>query len=156
MLLISDANVFIDFETAGLTNQLFALDAIVATPDILYYSELAEQHAHLLECGLKLLEVRAEYVAQIPMWREKYGVRPSGNDYLALALAKQERSPLITGDQALKRAAEAELVEVHGTVYLLRKLFETGTVTKAEIQEAAAKMKEKKRRLPWNRIEEMF
>lgn len=37
----------------------------------------------------------------------------------ALALAKSENCPLLSGDQALRKAADAEAVEVYGTIGLL-------------------------------------
>ena len=100
MLLISDANIFIDFESAGLTTQLFRLPVTIAVPDILFYEELEEMHSDLLSLGLTLKEVRSEYMAKIPLWQKSYGFSVSSNDYLALALAKQERCPLVTGDMA--------------------------------------------------------
>ena len=44
MLLVSDANIFVDFECAGLTTQLFQLPVTIAVPDILFYEELEEMH----------------------------------------------------------------------------------------------------------------
>ena len=47
MLLVSDANNFIDFEVAGLTAELFRLLHEIVVPDILYEEELASRHANL-------------------------------------------------------------------------------------------------------------
>ena len=60
MRLISDANIFIDFECAGLTKPLFRLPMMIAVPDILFYEELEEMHSDLLSLGLTLNSAVAE------------------------------------------------------------------------------------------------
>ena len=51
-LLISDANIFIDFEDGGLLEALFRLPESVGVPDLLFEDELRDQHAHLVDQGL--------------------------------------------------------------------------------------------------------
>lgn len=46
-------------------------------------------------------------------------VRPGRIDLFALALAELEKCPLLTGDAALRLAAETEQVEVKGTIWLI-------------------------------------
>jgi len=53
-LLISDANILIDLEEGKLLELIFKLPYHFSTPDMLFYDELAEQHAHLLALGLNL------------------------------------------------------------------------------------------------------
>lgn len=55
-LLISDANILIDVEVAGLTEVLFGLDHTFAVPDILYAEELAARHGRLIALGLEVME----------------------------------------------------------------------------------------------------
>ncbi|MFT5708399.1 MAG: hypothetical protein ACI9ES_002701, partial [Oceanospirillaceae bacterium] len=47
-LLISDANILIDMEEGGLLEVMFQLPYDFATPDILFFEELEEEHTHLL------------------------------------------------------------------------------------------------------------
>ena len=108
LLLISDANILIDMEAGELMEKLFLLPLQFAMPDILYWEEIEPGTQGLEELGLRILEVTGEYVRYASGLPEKYGVAPSPNDYLALALAKQEGCPLLTGDQNLKAAAQAE------------------------------------------------
>lgn len=156
MLLISDANIFIDFECAGLTKPLFRLPVTIAVPDILFCEELEEMHSDLLTLGLTLKEVRSEYMAKIPLWQKSYGFRVSGNDYLALALAKQEQCPLVTGDMALRKVAVSEKVELRGTVYLMQQLVAANLVTTADIKQATERMERQRRRLPWSVLETLW
>ena len=48
-LLISDTNIFIDFQEGKLLEELFQLTATIGVPDLLFEDELREQHEHLLD-----------------------------------------------------------------------------------------------------------
>lgn len=118
---------------------------------------LARAHAPDWEQrGLRALEVSGEFVDYAFGLPEKYGSEPSTNDYLALALAKQEGCPLLTGDQALRHAAQKEDVSVMGSVWLLRVMVENGLLSVDQALAALALMKEKKRRLPWAEAERVL
>ena len=114
LLLISDANILIDMEAGELMEKLFQLPMQFAMPDILYWEEIEPGTPGLDALGLQILEVSGEYIDFAAALPAKYGKAPSPNDYLALALAKQEGCPLLTGDQDLKVAAQAEDVTVMG------------------------------------------
>lgn len=85
-------------------------------PDILYFDELETQHAHLLDMGLVLGELSAQTMLYA---MELVGrVRgPSRNYCFALALARQQNCPLLSGDEALRKAARHEAVDVKGTLH---------------------------------------
>lgn len=53
LLLISDANILMDVEVGDLVAPMFSLGYQFAVPDVLYYDELEERHAHLLGMGLQ-------------------------------------------------------------------------------------------------------
>jgi len=104
-VLISDANILIDLEEGLLLDQIFALPFVFKIPDVLFVEELSEQHGHLLALGLQLGELREDSMQQIFQLTQTYS-QPSRNDCFALALAKQENCPLLTGDRNLRRTAE--------------------------------------------------
>lgn len=56
-LIISDANIFIDLDCAGLTALMFRLEIDFAVPDILYDTELRERHGELPGLGLRVMEL---------------------------------------------------------------------------------------------------
>lgn len=156
-LLISDANILIDMEKGGITRQMFLLDAVFAVPNTLYEEELREEHPQLPELGLRMLELTEETVA----WAAELIVRyrktgASSNDLLALALAWQEQTTLLTGDGKLRIVAEKENIEFHGTLWLMEQLMEAGILT---VQQAAAAydgMKAARSRLPWDEVEQQL
>ena len=152
-LLISDSNIFIDMEVSNLTQKMFELPYQFAVPDILYYEELAEEHDNLLEYGLIMKALSSKsirYVDEILYQYPKIGFY----DKLALATAKQESCPLVTGDGALRKAGQKEAVVIFGTVWLIDELISHSIITINEARDAYALMKVSGRRLPWKLIEE--
>ena len=98
MLIISDSNIFIDMEVGGLTRQMFQLPEAIGTPNILYDEELANQHSELPALGLQIMNVEEEFMKLADQWQYSYP-GPTFNDLSAMALAKQEQCPLLTGDR---------------------------------------------------------
>lgn len=151
-LLISDANILIDMEEGQLIEQMFRLPWTFGVPDILFVEELQAQHAYLLEKGLQVGELTPDsmlYALQL----SQRSIGPSRNDCFALALARQELCPLLTGDKALRALADGEQVEVKGTIWLVEQLMTEKIITRQEACKAYACMRENARRLPWGLVE---
>lgn len=157
-VLISDANILIDMEVGALLDLMFQLPYQFMTPDVLFEEELKASHPHLLALGLQLGELSGANVATVFELNGKYG-GPSIHDCFALALAKQERCPLLTGDRALKNAAEREAVVVKGTLWVVEQMVVHAILTKDEALQGYEHMRANGSRLPWDiakkRIEDM-
>lgn len=82
--------------------------------------------------------------------------KPSRLDLAALALAEQEGCPLLSGDRHLREAAEAERVEVHGTLWLAERLVRAKLVSLSELTRGYARMKDAGRRLPWDAVDQQL
>ncbi len=147
-VLISDANILIDMEVANLIHLIFQLPYQFTTPDMLYETELKEQHAHLLTLGLQVSELNSESMLLAYQLNERYN-QPSLNDIFALVLAKQENCPLLTGDGQLRKSAENESVEVKGTIWLVEQLVIHQIITLAQARQAYTDMEGNRRRLPF-------
>ncbi len=152
---ISDANILIDVEVGGLMALMFSLGYQFAVPDVLYFEELAEHHAHWRDVGLVVQSLPAEGVARVQALSQKYK-RPSRNDLFALALAEQAQCPLLTGDAALRGAAEAEQVEVKGTIWLVTEMVRKRCITATAARIAFKAMQGQGRRLPWDLAQSML
>lgn len=148
-LLISDANILIDMEEGGLLEAMFQLPFDFATPDILFVEELEEEHANLPNLGLVLKEVSSESMIYAMQLTGTYP-QASRNDCFALALAKQEKCPLLTGDMALRRAAEKEAAIVKGTIWLVTQLVVQQKINIEQARDAYRQMQANGRRLPWS------
>ncbi len=124
-------------------------------PDVLYYEELEEQHAHLLDMGLQTRTLSAKSVERVQALAQTYA-KPGRNDLFALALAEVEKCPLLTGDAALRQAAEVEQVEVKGTVWLISEMVREQRITISVARAALHKMRVNGRRLPWDAAEQVL
>jgi predicted nucleic acid-binding protein len=74
----------------------------------------------------------------------------------ALVLAATEKCPLLTGDKALKAAADAENVEVHGTLWLITEMVRQGRISTQVTRGAYHRMRSNGRRLPWDKAERLL
>lgn len=155
LLLISDANVLIDIEIGGLIAPMFSLEFQFAVPDVLFYEELDGQHAYLLDMGLEARELDEVMVSRVSVLAAQY-TRPGRNDLFALALAEHEKCPLVTGDKDLKAAAEAENIEVRGTIWLVNEMVRTGKISVQVARHAYELMRDHGRRLPWAQAEQLL
>jgi len=152
-LLISDSNIFIDMEVSNLIKKMFELPYQFAVPDILYEEELKEDHENLLDYGLIMKMVSEESILYLENSLSQYS-KIGFYDKLALAVAKQESCPLVTGDGALRIAGKDEAIVVLGTVWLMDELIIHSLISMEEAREAYALMKDNGRRLPWKMIED--
>lgn len=149
IILISDANIIIDMEEGGLLEQLFQLPYQFVVPDLLYFDELEMHHSNLLDKGLVLRELTStSMLYAMNLIKRVRG--PSRNDCFALALAKQELCPLLTGDRALSKVARTEDVEVRGTLWAVEEMIINQIITVEIARSAYLLMQENGRRLPWD------
>lgn len=155
LLFISDANILMDVEVGELIAPMFRLGYQYAVPDILYYEELEEHHAYLLDMGLQLRSLNPERVKRVQTLSKTY-IQPSRNDLFALALAESEKCTLLTGDAALRKAAESEKVKVSGSIWLIEQMLRKECISVVEAKAALTKMHLNGRRLPWNIAEKMI
>lgn len=156
-LLISDANILIDMNAGGLLRPMFQLDATFAVPNVLFEEELRAHHPELLRLGLRSLELQEQTVNYADQLVRKYiALGASINDLLALALACQEKCPLLTGDARLRDVGRQESVEVHGTVWLVGQMVDARVIVARQATASYRKMQEAGRRLPWNEVEEQM
>jgi len=140
-------------EVSNLIKKMFELPYQFAVPDILYEEELKEDHENLLDYGLIMKMVSEESILYLKNSLSQYS-KIGFYDKLALAVAKQESCPLVTGDGALRIAGKDEAIVVLGTVWLMDELIIHSLISMEEAREAYALMKDNGRRLPWKMIED--
>jgi predicted nucleic acid-binding protein len=155
LLLISDTNILIDAEDGNLTPVIFRLPYEIAVSDVLFDLELIEQHRHLLDAGLKVKSLTDESLKKIEVLSIKYP-KPSIIDHSVLALAMQEKCPLLTGDRDLRAAAKDERIEVRGTLWIVEELLKAKLIEQEQARKSFDSMKAKGSRLPWGDIEKLL
>ena len=139
----SDTNVWIDFYKISKTHLPFKMtckyimfhEAI--EKELLYPEDLK---ARLIECGLLGVEITTEELFYADELSEKYR-RLSVYDRIALAIAKKRKITLLTGDNALRKAAASEKVKAVGTIGLLDRLLNEACIDKEEYKDCLLRLK---------------
>lgn len=148
-VVVTDANIIIDMAAGSLLEEMFRLSGWeFCVPDVLYVEELQEHYGNLPARGLRVLAQPAESVDQIAQLRLRYRAL-STNDLFALTLARSMGCALLSGDGPLRRAADAEGVEVRGTLWLMHALLGAHLVTVDRAAAAYEAMRIDGSRLPW-------
>jgi predicted nucleic acid-binding protein len=147
-LVVTDANIIIDLAAGGLLEEMFRLPGVeFCVPVTLYVEELADYYGVLPALGLNVMTQSDEDVAYVEILSARF--RAGINDLFALALARSLKCALLSGDQALRAAAEAERVEIHGTLWLIERLLDVGLVSVERVTTAYDAMRQDGSRLPW-------
>lgn len=151
----SDTNIWLDFETISRIDLPFRLPCTY----IMYREALEEEVISppnllekLMNKGLEAVELTTEEFFYAAECVEKY-VKISRYDSTALAIAKHRGIPLLTGDNALRKAAIKEGVEVIGSIGVIDKLYEGNYINTPEYKYCLEQLLEhKERRLPEEEI----
>jgi predicted nucleic acid-binding protein len=77
-------------------------------------------------------------------------------DHSALALAMQEKCPLLSGDKDLRMAAKSEGIDIHGTIWIVEELLNYQLVDRVQARNSFDSMKAKGSRLPWGDVEKLL
>lgn len=142
LVFVSDTNIWIDFDKAGLLDSLFSSPFHYCTTDF-----AAEEWVHpdgktLIEHGLRVMPLEAAALLRVELLTEKY-TRPSFTDLTCLVLAEQIGCKLLTGDQALRKVAENENnVVVHGALWLLDQMIDHKVLSTRKASASLQKMLE--------------
>lgn len=132
----SDTNVWIDFVTIQKTELPFRLpytyimsrDAV--EEELLSPPGLGRQ---LVSCGLVPVEISIEEFFLAEQYGQNYKSL-STHDRVALAIAKNRQITLLTGDKALRKAAQNEDVPFIGTLGILDQLWDQQRITVDELR----------------------
>lgn len=107
----------------------------------------------LVEWGLEVRSLTGDEVEAVIRLNETYSA-PSRTDMATLVVARAEDGILVTGDGALRAAADEEDIEVHGSLWVVDALVDTGIVEPPEAARALQLMMEADRRLPEDEVNE--
>jgi hypothetical protein len=145
---VTDTNVWIDLHVGGLLGAVFELDAAWMIPDLLLARELDDPPGErLISWGLRVLSLDGGEIERVATLGGRYP-RPSQVDLATLVLAGREDAVLVTGDGALREAADEEGIEVHGTIWVVDQLVESDIVASQEAARGLELMLDAERRLP--------
>lgn len=122
---MTDANLWIDLLCAEIEGRVFRLPWEFMAPDVVLAEILLPYSWKLQGLGLREMDLPGSAMLKAEDLIRRYP-RPGRRDILSLVLAMEERAMLLTGDEALRKAAIGEGVEVHGTLWLLDAMVRKG------------------------------
>jgi predicted nucleic acid-binding protein len=150
---VIDANVLFDAATGGFLPELFSLDYVFLTTDIMVHDDVKSiSLADLLILGLKIRELPGEQVLEMVELRGKY-LTLSIQDISVMLLARHMGAVLLSGDGPLRKIAEQEGVVLHGTLWVLDLLVARGILSRARAAGAIETMQQNGRWLPGGECE---
>lgn len=144
---IIDTNVLIDFYRGNLLEALFAFPFTFLAPDVIIAELEIPDGQQLLDWGLQSVSLTGEQVAAVLSLAAVHR-GPSINDLFALILARAIAAPLLTGDRSLRKLAESEGIEVHGSLWLLNELLRFAIIAPMQAAEGLERMLAHGSRLP--------
>lgn len=147
-ILVSDTNIWIDLREGRVLKEAFSLPYLYAVPDLLFADELKDfEGPELVRLGLVVEPLTADEVGRAEALSQRF-TKPSSGDLTALSLALSRDWILVSGDGALRQAAEQAGCEVHGTLWLMDMMVKQGLLTSGEAAERVETMRQSGRRLP--------
>lgn len=133
----SDTNVWIDFSTIHKIELPFRLSyTYIMSKDAVEDEVLSPPGlgTELISHGLIPVEITTEEFCHAQQYGPLYP-RLSIYDRVALAIAKERKIVLLTGDAALRKAAAMENVDIIGTIGILDQLWKEGKMSSEELRD---------------------
>lgn len=145
---VIDANVLFDAEAGGFLQDLFCLDCVFLTTDIVVHNEIKSiPHADLLTLGLRIQGLSGDQILEMVDIRRKY-LALSIPDISVMLLARHMGATLLSGDGPLRKIAGEEGVVLHGTLWVLDRLVAGEILSRARAARAIEAMQQSGRWLP--------
>ncbi|MBN8282495.1 hypothetical protein [Zoogloea sp.] len=144
---ISDTNIWIDFNNAGLLDELFQLPFTFCCTEFVLDELNNFDHSALLARGLLVEPLDDTAVSKL------YGLMAEHNnsslaDVSCYFLAHETTRPLLTGDGRLRKQAQKDGLEVHGALWLLDRLVENAVIPTKHAADCLDRILLKNARLP--------
>jgi len=144
---ISDTNIWIDFNNAGLLDELFRLPFALCCTDFVLEELKDFDHAALLTRGLIVEGMDGTAIIELHGMMIEHN-NSSLPDVSCYFLARQTARPLLTGDGRLRKQAQKDGLEVHGALWLLDRLVEHAVIPPARAADCLELMLRRNARLP--------
>jgi len=159
-IVITDVSVFFDLYHLHILQEFFALDMEIHTTDFVYNEIInSEQKSEfvLFERSKKLHIIKItpfeeDEIRSMKLLRSN----KSFPDLTVLWKAKQFKCTLLTCDSKLRKEAEGQGLEVHGSIWIVNQLIKTGIISKIKGIELFTQLKLVNSRLPINEIDKLI
>ncbi len=148
MLCVTDANIWIDLANGELEEHVFQIGLELIIPNLVLVELRNPPSSRLKSIGLQPVNLSGDQLDELVGSLARRYPGPSRVDLSALLVARDEGLTLLTGDRALRRAAEAEGVAVHGILWILDRILDYSMLKPAEAASCLRHIVEAGARLP--------
>ena len=158
--IITDTNIFFNIISIGALPEFFSLDyeiytTIFVTEEIRRSDQKDAIEVFIRAKEIIVIEFTAEEIEEI------YGFRTNRyfkgiTDKSILWKSLQLDCPLLTGDKKLRKEAEEQGVEVHGSIWVIKNLVENGLIDKEKGIQLLESMKKVNPSLPLDKIDRLI
>lgn len=151
-IIISDTSCLIDLKKASLIGAFLQIPYEIVIPDVLFEEELlsfTQDDKTLLREGLKILSLSGKKIIRVQSVARS-NPKLTINDCFAFVLAESiQNSILLTGDCGLRTLATISKIEVHGVLWALDEMYNSGIIAPDVIYKALLEFDaDRKVRLP--------
>lgn len=159
-LFITDVSVLFDLYAIGALPEFFALDVEISTTAFVYNEIIQADQKGIFENfrrshQLKVLEFAEEELAELEEFKTHLSNRSMG-DRSIIWKATQLKAIVLTCDAKLKKEAEYQKIEVHGSIWVIAELEKQGIIDKGKAIDLLEQLKTVNSRLPFNEIEQII
>jgi len=135
MLLVSDANIFIDLERIGLLIEFSKLDIEISTSDFVFNELNEKQQIIVKSLNIEIYTLEAdELIIFFTEYKALGQVKISSQDYSIYYFAKKYEASLLSNDKALRKFSNNNSVDVKGIFFILDLIIEHSQLSKNDLR----------------------
>jgi len=154
MLLISDANIFIDLDKIDLLKHFDSLGFTIATSDFVYNELNREQKSILDGLDIGIYEMDGVELSNFHTEFSDLNLKKlSSQDYSIFYYAKKCGGEVLSNDLRLRKFAQRKSIPVKGLFYILDEMVSQNCVTASLMVEKLILLKEINKRLPIDEVD---
>jgi predicted nucleic acid-binding protein len=137
-IIVSDTSCLIDLRKASLLEALIRLPYEIGIPDVLFEELVSFEFGEiaLIDNHFQKLSLPGDGVRRVQTIAQKHPAL-SLNDCFAFVVAERTtNSILMTGDRRLRELADSHQIEVHGVLWAMDEMYQTGAATTSQLRTA--------------------
>lgn len=143
MLLISDANIFIDLYKVGLLSFINYLDIEIATSDFVFNELNKEQKKVIKTLNVKIYELDAnEMIIFFDNYKNLGQKAMTHQDYSIFYFAMKYNGHVLSNDKALRTFSKKQNIEIKGIFYIIDLIIKKNCITSSNMIEILKKLLE--------------
>jgi rRNA-processing protein FCF1 len=149
MLLITDANIFMDLEKVGLLESFDSLSFDFATSDFVFNELNPQQQTVVKHLDVSIYEISANEIASFYQEFANLGqLNISYQDYSIFYHAKKCDGTVLSNDKRLRNFAKVRSIPIKGLFFIFDEFVVQGIVNKKLMTKKLILLKEINKRLP--------